>query len=154
MRLVNGHQRQLPLHQHLRKSGNPQPFRRNKEELQTSVEIVHAGLAGHGAIQTRVDAGHAQPQRIQLGGLIVHQCNQRRDHQRGAFPRQRRQLVAERLSRARRHHQQQVASGNGRAADRLLVGAKALKAKDRSQQFNGIARFGERTHPDRRPIRQ
>ena len=67
-----------------------------------------------------------------------------RDHQRRSAQRNRRQLVAERLAEAGRHHQQQVAPRDGRAADRLLIGAKARKAEDRAQQLGELNRLGRR----------
>ena len=91
-----------------------------------------------------MDPPHAEAQRRELGRLILHQRNQRANDQRRSSQRNRGQLVAERLAKAGRHHQQQVATGDGRAADRLLVGTEAGKAEDRAQQLDQFVRIGWR----------
>ena len=130
MRLVDGDQRRLALGQHLAEARNPQPLRRNEEELQRALQIIHAGLARLRAVQAGVNPPHAQTERGELGRLIFHQGNQRRDDQRRSAQGDRRQLIAERLAKASRHHQNQVAPVDGRAADRLLIGAEAREAED------------------------
>jgi hypothetical protein len=52
--------------------------------------------------------------------LVLHQGDQRRDDQREVGPHQRGELVAERLARARRHHDQHVAVGQC-GVDRLAL---------------------------------
>ncbi len=54
---------------------------------------------------------------LQLAGLIFHQRDQGADHQSGAATQQPGQLVAQRLSRSRRHYQQDVPPGGRRVAD-------------------------------------
>jgi hypothetical protein len=81
-----------------------------------------------------VDAGHAEAERVELGCLVVHQRDQRRDDQRCAAARNRRQLVAERFARARRHHQQHIEPLHRRAAYRLLVHAESAKTEALLQQ--------------------
>ena len=141
VRLVDGDQRQLALGQHLGEAGHAQPLRRDEEKLQRALQIIHAGLAGHAAVKAGVNPRHSQAQRGELGGLVVHQRDQRRDHQRRAAARQRRQLIAERLAGAGGHHQQQVAPLDGGAAHRLLIGAKAREAKGGAQKLNEIIRI-------------
>ena len=98
MRLIDGDQRQLPFGQHLHEPRHAQPLRRNKQELQAPFQIIHACLPRHAALEAGVNPRHVQAQRRQLRSLVFHQRNQRRNHQRRATARNRRQLVAERLS--------------------------------------------------------
>ena len=58
VRLINGNQRQRPLRQHLRKSRHPQPLRRNKQELQRPLQIIHARLPRHAPLQPGMDPRH------------------------------------------------------------------------------------------------
>ena len=115
-----------------------------KRNCRLPLQVVHAGLPRHAAVEAGVNARDAQSQRRELGRLVFHQRNQRRDHQRRAAQRNRRQLIAERLAKARRHHQQQIAPVNCRAADRLLIRPEARKAKDRLQQFSQLNLIGRR----------
>ena len=139
MRLVNGNQRKLLLPQHLRKPRHPQPLWRNEKELQCSLQIVRACLPRHTAVQPGVNARHVEPQRGQLGRLVFHQRNQRRDDQRRPATRDGWQLVAEALPRPRRHHEQQVSPINRGAAHCLLACPEPGKPKHRPQQLFQIA---------------
>ena len=58
--------------------------------------------------------------------LIAHQRDERRDDDREPVERQPWQLVAERLARAGRHHDERVAAGEGRLDGLLLPGAERL----------------------------
>jgi hypothetical protein len=64
----------------------------------------------------------------QLRGLILHQGDERRDHDRGAAEHQRGQLIAERLSAAGRHHDAHVMTRQDAAHDTLLRRAKPVVA--------------------------
>ena len=66
----------------------------------------------------------------ELGDLVAHQGDQRRDDQRQAFARQRRKLEAERFAAAGRHDREHVLAPEHRAQNFLLAGAKAGKAED------------------------
>ena len=71
-------------------------------------------------------ARRAVPGRRQRIALVAHQGDERRDHDREPVEREARELVAERLARARRHHDERVASREGRLDGLLLPGAKRL----------------------------
>ena len=129
MRLINRNQRRFALRQHLRKPRHPQPLRRNKQKLQLALQIVDAGLPRHRPVQAGVNSRYTQPQRGELCRLVFHQRNQRRNHQRGSAQRNRRQLVAQRFSRARGHHQQQVAAYQRGGTHGLLVCPESRKPK-------------------------
>jgi hypothetical protein len=142
MRLVNGDQGGLALGQHLAEARHPQPLRRNEEELQRPLQVLHAGLPRHAAIEAGVNPAHPEAQRGELGRLVFHQRNQRADDQGRPSQRNGRQLVAERLAKAGRHHQQQVAPLDSRPANRLLICPEARKPEDRAQQLGKLDRIG------------
>ena len=60
VRLVDGDERRLALAEHCGEAGNAKPLRRDEEELQAAVEVIHAGLARSLAIEPGVDAGDAE----------------------------------------------------------------------------------------------
>ena len=66
------------------------------------------------------------PRRCQRIALVAHQCDERGDHDRQAVERQARELVAERLARARGHDDERVSSRERRLDGLLLPGAKRL----------------------------
>ena len=71
-------------------------------------------------------ARRAVPRRCQRIALVAHQRDERRDHDRQPVEGEARELVAERLARARGHHDERVASREGRLDGLLLPGAKRL----------------------------
>ena len=91
-----------------------------------------------------MNPAYAQAERRELGRLVLHQRNQGRNHQSCSAQRERRQLVAERLAKASRHHQQQVAPVDGGAANGLLIRPELSEAEDRAQQFRKLKRLGQR----------
>ncbi len=135
MGLVHGDQHGLAPGKHLRKARHSHSLGRDEQEIQLAGQIRAARLPGLLPFQAGVDSGDPQPQFCQLGRLIVHKRNQRRDHQRRASARQRRQLIAQALARTSRHHQQHIPPCRGRFAHLLLVGAKATMPEDSMQQF-------------------
>jgi hypothetical protein len=129
MRLVDGDQRQLALGQHLAKARHPQPLRRNEKELQAALQVVHASLPRHAAIQPGVNARHPQPQRRPAWppGLPSAQSAERSPAP--CRPAQSPATGSRALARPRRHHQQQVAPLNRRPAHRLLARPEFGKPK-------------------------
>ena len=90
----------------LREAFGRRPFGRD-------VEQVELAVAQRVADRARVFAeagqrGGADPEPFGRADLVVHQRDQRRDDDPGAVPRQRRQLVGQRLARAGRHHRQRM----------------------------------------------
>ena len=66
--------------------------------------------------------------------LVLHQRDQRRDHDRDALEHQRGKLVAQRLAAARRHDDQAVLPGERRRDGLFLAFEKLPKAEVRRQQ--------------------
>ncbi len=139
--LVDGDERWLALAEHLRETGNTQPLGRDEEKLQAAVEVVNASLARGLAIEPGVDAGDAEAACAELGRLVLHERDQRADDQRRAAAGNGRQLIAERFACAGGHDQQQVAPGDGGAADLLLIRAKGREAEGAGEQIVEAASF-------------
>ncbi len=74
----------------------------------------------------------------QRGHLVLHQRDERRDHEREVVAHQRRELVAERLARAGGHHHERVATRE-RGRDRLgLAGPEMFESEQPPERFAGI----------------
>ena len=130
--------------EHLGEAGDAQSLGRDKEKLQCAVEVVAAGLTGLVAGEAGVDARHAQAECGQLGGLVVHQRNQRTDDERGSSAGDSGKLVAERLARSCRHDEQDVVAFGRSSADGFLVGAECGEAEGLMEQggeLHGPAQF-------------
>lgn len=89
-----------------------------------------------------MDAGYAKTEHGELGELVFHQCDERRDDQRGSAESDGRKLVAKRLPCPGGHHEQKIATVDCGAANGFLVGAKALEAEDRVQEASEVVRIG------------
>jgi len=128
MRLVDRDQRQLHLDGQAPEAIEGRPFRCDIEEIQLAVpEALDRPLAVPigGRQRGRVDA-----ERFGRADLVVHQRDQRRDDQRRAVASERRQLIAERLARAGRHHGKRVLTGNNSANDILLHPAECMETEN------------------------
>ena len=77
-------------------------------------------FAGQGTVQHGGGNSHLR----QLGRLVLHQRNQRRDHDCGPSQHHRRQLVAQRFAAPGRHDHAAVLTVEQAAHDALLQGAK------------------------------
>ena len=70
----------------------------------------------------------------QLVHLVLHQRDQRAEHERRSRPEHRRELVGERLAGARRHQRERVAALDGRADDLLLPRPEGGEAEQAGQR--------------------
>src|SRR5581483_10476640 len=98
-----------------------QPLWRDKEELQVAVQLIDTGLPRALTVPAGMNAGNRKTACRELGGLVFHQRDQRADDQGCPAARYGGQLVAERLSRAGGHDQQDVPSGDCSLTDLFLV---------------------------------
>ena len=80
-------------------------------------------------VERRVDLGGAEAQRLELVHLILHQADQRRQHQHCAAEETRGELEGERLARAGGHERDAVASLQDRLDDLPLPGAEGVVAE-------------------------
>ena len=78
--------------------------------------------------------------------LVLHERDQRRDHDREPIHDQRGNLEAERLARSRRHHRERVAPGQQRPDGGFLAGAEGVEPEDLAKH---PARGGCRARRDR-----
>ena len=84
--------------------------------------------------QGRVDdRGPLGDRRRQLVDLVLHQRDERREDDGGAGEEHRRELVGQRLARARRHERKGVAPGEGAADDLFLSGPEVVEAEELAQ---------------------
>ncbi len=129
MRLVDGEKIDLDLPQGGDHVVAQQPLGRDVEKPQrTLVEATRdppalVGIGG-GIEACRLDPGLAQ-----LGDLVAHQRDQRRNHQGEAAAHDRRELEAERLAAARRHDREHVLARERGGEDVLLTGTKVREAE-------------------------
>ena len=83
----------------------------------------------------------------QCGDLIVHQRDQRRNHDRGAGAAQGGKLVAQALAAAGRHQHQRVAAGHDVPHRRLLQAAEGREAEDAAQNLGRVGAGAHRLQP-------
>jgi hypothetical protein len=81
-------------------------------------------------VELRKPARTPSGQRVDL---VLHQRDQRRDHDPDAVADQRRDLVAQRLAAAGRHQHQRVATADDVADDLLLATPERVVAEDPAQ---------------------
>ena len=89
-----------------------------------------------------MDAGDAQAGGGELGGLVVHERDERRDDQRGAGAGDGGKLVAEGLACAGGHDKKRVATVDDSAADGFLIGAKGGEAECGVKESGEIGHAG------------
>ena len=75
--LVDGDEGGLAFGEHLGEAGDAHALGRDEEKLEGAVEVVAAGLAGVVAAEAGVDAGDAEAEGGELGGLVVHEGDER-----------------------------------------------------------------------------
>jgi hypothetical protein len=97
-----------------------EPFGRHIQQPQApgAGSAQHAVPAVGG--QHRMQRAGPNSAAVQLVDLILHQRDERRDHERRARQHDRRQLIGERLARAGRHHGEHVVSAEDSLDDLLL----------------------------------
>jgi hypothetical protein len=134
MRLVDGQKIDFSLPQGADRVVAQQPFGRDVEKSERSlVEAARHSPAfvwiGGGIEARRLDPGLAQ-----LGDLVAHERNQRRDHQSEAAADDARKLEEKRLAAARRHDREHVLAGERGGEDVLLSRTKVREAEDGRQR--------------------
>jgi hypothetical protein len=109
-----------PLHAHLgqevEQAGVHQPLRGGEQEPQFARRQRSRTTADRSSCDMPgVDRRRRVADRLEGIDLVLHQGDERRDHDVGRLAHERRQLVAEALAAARGHHDQRVAAGERRA---------------------------------------
>ena len=129
MRFVDDEQRHKAFPHQTQKSFVLNPLRRHIEQFQTlQMEALNHFvplLLG----QARVKRGGGNLALSQALDLILHQRNERRNHQRQAGQQRRRELIAERFPLAGRHDRHGVAAGQYRPHDLELAWPELRQAE-------------------------
>jgi hypothetical protein len=114
------------------------PFWRQIEQLEPPLlEILnHAALLKPG--QARVKRRRSDLPLPHGGDLILHQGNERRNHQGQSWQESRRQLIAERLAQPSRHDRHRIAPSQHGANDFLLTRPKLRKAEPFAELLSQI----------------
>ena len=141
---VDGDEGGLAAGEHLGEAGDAQALGRDEEEVESAVEVVAAGLAGVVAGEAGVDAADAEAVGGELGGLVVHERDERaRRPARCRLRSDGGKLVAEGLAGAGGHDEQDVAAVGGGAADGFLVGAEGGEAEGALEQGGEVGHCDE-----------
>ena len=140
MGLVDDDQRDACLPQRPQESVLPKALRRGVDELVgTCGDLIRGALllgGGEGAVDE--DGPLAQSGR-QAFDLVLHQGDQRREHQRRARQEQRRKLEGQRLARAGGQDRQRVVASKYPVDDGGLAGEKTFVAEHHVQCFQDPA---------------
>jgi len=91
-----------------------------------------------------VDAGYAEAEGGELGGLVVHEGYERADDEGGASSGDGRELVAEGFACSGGHDEEDVATVGGGSADSFLIGTERVEAEGLVKQggeLHGLAQF-------------
>ena len=135
MRFVDGEQRDARAFEQIEQARREQAFGRDVEQVELAGhELAFDAQRGLG-IERGIEAGRAHAGLCEGVDLVLHQRDQRRDHDAGAFAQQGRQLVAQRLAAAGGHQHQRVAAAGHVCHDGFLRAAEAVEAENPLQQF-------------------
>ena len=129
VRLIDRQQRDLGLFQKIDRVRFQQTFRRHIDEAQFAARDLIEDRPVFRRIVRRVERRRGDAIAAQLRHLIAHQRDERRHHDGEAVTNERRQLIAQRLAAAGRHHRQHVATVENGADDIALPRPKGLEAE-------------------------
>ena len=85
--------------------------------------------------------------RRELVHLVLHERDERREDERRLGAEHRRELVGERLARARRHERERVPALDGRAHDRLLARPERVEPEELAEWGGELGQAGEYRSP-------
>ena len=143
--LVDGEQRDVAAFQQLQAAVGQQALGRHVQQVQLAGQESLLDVAGHAPFLRRVEEGGAHAEFGQRVDLVLHQRDQGRHDDTGAFAHQRRNLVAERLAAASGHQDQRVAAVDDLLDDGLLVAAEGFVTENALQDAEGArVRHGDR----------
>ena len=135
VRLVDHEQPDVRVADPLQEARRGEPLRRDVEQPHVARgRALDRPPVGRGVllgVDERHPAGRHALDRLDL---VLHQRHERRHHEREVRAHQRRQLVAERLARARGHHHQHVARREARLDRLALARPEGLEAEQLAQR--------------------
>ena len=139
VRLVDHEQADPGAADAVQEPGRREPLGRDVEQARPpGHRAVHRRPVRRGVL-LRVDQRDlARRDALERLDLVLHQRHQRRDHQRQVRAHQRRQLVAERLARAGRHHDHHVAVRQRGLARLALPGPEGREAEERLERCGQV----------------
>ncbi len=111
---------------------------RGEDELGLAAPDARERLAPLALGEHAVDGGGLQPALAELVGLVLHERDERRDHDRGALHVQRGQLVAQRLAGAGRHDGERVAASEHALDHFALTRPQAPQPEPAAQEFSPV----------------
>jgi hypothetical protein len=136
MRFIDGNQRDFNARHQGGETVGQRAFRRDVKQIELTIGHVPPHLATVDRLAVQRGSAHAgSPQRPHL---ILHQRDQRGNHQRRARPDQRRYLIADRLAGPGGHDRQHIATSQHIGDDRFLRPPKFAVAKHPAQHGTGI----------------
>ena len=138
MRFVDGEQRDRHLRHLFEEAFRQQALRRDIQQLQIAGEHAPFDVALRERIETRIQERRFDAELAQRGDLILHQRDQRRNHDRRAFAQQRGDLVAQRFSAAGRHQHERVAAARDVPDDGFLISPKGRVTEYAAQHVHGV----------------
>ena len=144
MRLVHGQQRDARILCKGQKGRHIQPLRGHVDDAVRPGLRAPDGLGLLAGGQAAVNVRRRHARCLERHDLVLHQRDQRRNHQRDSLQHQRGQLVAHGLARARGHHAQHVVPAEQLIHQLLLPFAKALVAEHALEYLPLVHR---RRHP-------
>ena len=143
VRLVDGEQRDARFQEHRPGVVERQPLGRDVEQAQVPApDGVEQGSRFPRGCSPELSAPAAMPKALELRHLVAHQRDQRRDHDGQPVAQQRRQLIAERLAAARRHHREHVPALKDRGDNIPLSRAEIREPEGLAQRFPRLVQNG------------
>ncbi len=112
-----------------------QPLRCDVDEIELACDVCPLHLGALGCRLRRVQIRRVHAVGAQRVDLIVHECDQRADHESGALAHERGHLVGDALSGAGRHQHDSIPTADHLIDDRLLVAAERVVSEDRVQRL-------------------
>ena len=137
VRFVDGEQRDAAAFQQLQTAVGQEAFRRHVQQVQLARQEGPLHVAGDLPFLGRVQERGAHAEFGQRVDLVLHQRDQRRHDDAGAFAHQRGDLIAQRLAAACGHEHERVAAADHLVDDGLLVAAEGFVTEDALQDFKG-----------------
>ena len=129
VRLVHGDQRTVEFAQQRAEAREGEPLGRRVDDLKGPPLHVGHALAHLPCVQGCSQEARGDAAGLKSAHLVVHQGDERRDHQRGSGQKRGGELIDQALATARRRHQQQP-PGTQQSLDGLaLAGAKSAVAE-------------------------
>ena len=134
MRLVDREQRYFGALEKIERVGFQQTFRRHIDETQFAARDLIEDRAVFRRIVRRVQRRRGDAIAAQLRHLIAHQRDQGRHYDGEAVTNERRQLIAQRLAAAGRHHRQHIAAVENGGDDVALPRPEGFEAEGGAQR--------------------